>query len=178
MAGCLQLAFCPWHLPSSASEESGPLGIAHFFCTKNPNSSTVDLVGQLAGFPRASAVYLFHACTMGQIHQLGPQLHLFQNKVSIFHSSLSEALMTDEHLKVIELPFRHVALPLEIYRLALDLPAGRRQLRTLLFMRPEAAAKAKRDATPLRLISWLSYKLNPAPFHLGRDRRWQSLTDG
>ena len=38
--------------------------------------------------------------------------------------------------------------------LALDLPAGN-------FLRPEAAAKAKRDATPLRLISWLSYKLNP-----------------
>ena len=45
--------------------------------------------------------------------------------------------------------------------LALDLPAGEIQLRTLLFVRPEAAAKAKRDATPLRLISWLSYKLNP-----------------
>ena len=35
------------------------------------------------------------------------------------------------------------------------------RLRILLFLRPEAAAKAKRDATPLRLISWLSYKLNP-----------------
>ena len=34
-------------------------------------------------------------------------------------------------------------------------------LRVLLFIRPEAASKAKRDATPLRLISWLSYKLNP-----------------
>ena len=43
--------------------------------------------------------------------------------------------------------------------LALDLPAGKIPLRTLLFVRPEAAAKAKRDATPLRLISWLSYKL-------------------
>ena len=35
------------------------------------------------------------------------------------------------------------------------------QLSQLLFLRPEAAAEAKRDATPLRLISWLSYKLNP-----------------
>ena len=32
-------------------------------------------------------------------------------------------------------------------------------LRVLLFIRP--ASKARRDATPLRLISWLSYKLNP-----------------
>ena len=44
--------------------------------------------------------------------------------------------------------------------LALNLPHGRITLRVLLFIRPEAA-KAKRDATPLRLISWLSYKLNP-----------------
>ena len=53
------------------------------------------------------------------------------------------------------------SMPTLIGWLALDLPAGKIQLRTLLFMRPEAAAKAKRDATPLRLISWLSYKLNP-----------------
>ena len=46
------------------------------------------------------------------------------------------------------------------HSLALDLPNGTMQLSTLLFMRPEAVAKAKRDATPLRLISWLSYKLN------------------
>ena len=45
--------------------------------------------------------------------------------------------------------------------LALDLPHGRIALCILLFIRPEAASKAKRDATPLRLISWLSYKLNP-----------------
>ena len=45
--------------------------------------------------------------------------------------------------------------------LALNLPHGRIALRILLFIRPEAASKAKRDATPLRLISWLSYKLNP-----------------
>ncbi len=45
--------------------------------------------------------------------------------------------------------------------LGLDLPHGMMQLSTLLFLRPEAAAKAKRDATPLRLISWLSYNSNP-----------------
>ena len=45
--------------------------------------------------------------------------------------------------------------------LALNLPHGRIALCILLFIRPEAASKAKRDATPLRLISWLSYKLNP-----------------
>ena len=79
LAGCLQLVFCPWHLSSSASEERGPLSIAHFFCTKNLNTSTVDLVGQLADSPRASAVYLFHVCTPEQIHQLGLQRTKFQS---------------------------------------------------------------------------------------------------
>ena len=45
--------------------------------------------------------------------------------------------------------------------MALNLPHGSITLRVLLFIRPEAASKARRDATPLRLISWLSYKLNP-----------------
>ena len=45
--------------------------------------------------------------------------------------------------------------------MALNLPKGNIALRVLLFIRPEAASKAKRDATPLRIISWLSYKLNP-----------------
>ena len=45
--------------------------------------------------------------------------------------------------------------------MALNLPNGSIPLRVLLFIRPEAASKARRDATPLRLISWLSYKLNP-----------------
>ena len=45
--------------------------------------------------------------------------------------------------------------------LGLKLPGGILQLSQLLFLCPEAAASAKRDATPLRLISWLSYKLNP-----------------
>ena len=45
--------------------------------------------------------------------------------------------------------------------MALELPHGSYALRVLLFIRPEAASNATRDATPLRLISWLSYKLNP-----------------
>ena len=45
--------------------------------------------------------------------------------------------------------------------LGLDLPKGILQLSQLLFLRPEAASAAKRDETPLRLISWLNYKLDP-----------------
>ena len=35
-------------------------------------------------------------------------------------------------------------------------------LARFLFMNPEAASPAKRDATPLRLLSWLSFRLEPA----------------
>ena len=44
--------------------------------------------------------------------------------------------------------------------LGLNLPVGVLQLSQLLFLCPEAAA-AKRDETPLRLISWLNYQLDP-----------------
>ena len=116
LAGCLQLAFCPWHLRPPTTEEQGPLSVAHYFCTKNLSTSTVDLIGQFVDAPGPSAVHLFHVCTSEQIHQLGPKLHFFQHKVSLFHSSLSEATLTDEHLVELRLPFRQVELPLEIYR--------------------------------------------------------------
>ena len=62
------------------------------------------------------AVYVFHVCTAEQIHQLGVRLLPVQNKVSIFSSSLSEAPVSDEHLDFLELPFKNVTLPREIYR--------------------------------------------------------------
>ena len=46
--------------------------------------------------------------------------------------------------------------------LSLDLPAGWWDLARLLFMHPNVACAAKRDATPLRLLSWLSFRLEPA----------------
>ena len=48
-----------------------------------------------------------------------------------------------------------------VHWLGLNLPGGILQLSQLLFLCPEAAAAAKRDETPLRLISWLNYKLDP-----------------
>ena len=46
--------------------------------------------------------------------------------------------------------------------LSLDLPAGWWDLARLLFLHPNAASSVKRDATPLRLVSWLSFRLEPA----------------
>ena len=53
--------------------------------------------------------------------------------------------------------------------LSLDLPAGWWDLARLLFMHPDAASAAKRDATPLRLLSWLSFRLEPAVEELIED---------
>ena len=45
--------------------------------------------------------------------------------------------------------------------LSLNHTAGWWDLARFLFMNPEAASSAKRDATPLRLLSWLSFRLEP-----------------
>ena len=46
--------------------------------------------------------------------------------------------------------------------LTLNHAAGWWDLARFLFLHPEAASSAKRDATPLRLLSWLSFRLEPA----------------
>ena len=46
--------------------------------------------------------------------------------------------------------------------LSLNHAAGWWDLARFLFVNPEAASSAKRDATPLRLLSWLSFRLEPA----------------
>ena len=46
--------------------------------------------------------------------------------------------------------------------LSLDLPTGWWDLARFLFLHPNAASSIKRDATPLRLLSWLSFRLEPA----------------
>ena len=46
--------------------------------------------------------------------------------------------------------------------LSLNHTAGWWDLARFLFVNPEAASTAKRDATPLRLLSWLSFRLEPS----------------
>ena len=59
LAECLQLAFCPWHLAPSIAGEQGPLSVAHYLCTKNLGTSTIELVGQLTETTSASSFHLF-----------------------------------------------------------------------------------------------------------------------
>ena len=84
LAGCLQLAFCPWHVSLPAAEASGLLSFTHFFCIKNLSTSTVDLVGQLTNAPRASAVHLFHVCTV-----------LWSRSISWVHNSIFFSTKSD-----------------------------------------------------------------------------------
>ena len=46
--------------------------------------------------------------------------------------------------------------------LSVNHTAGWWDLARFLFVNPEAACSAKRDATPLRLLSWLSFRLEPS----------------
>ena len=46
--------------------------------------------------------------------------------------------------------------------LSLELPTGCWDIARFLFLYPDAASSTKRDATPLRLLSWLSFRLEPA----------------
>ena len=116
LADCLQLAFCPWHLAPSNAREQSPLSVAHFLCTKNTGTSTIELVGQLTDTTSASSFHLFHVCTSEQIHQLGLRSHLFQRTISLFHSSLSEAVMNEQSLLAMRQPFSHTELPPEFFR--------------------------------------------------------------
>ena len=116
LAKNLQLAFCPWHAPPTLLAEQEPLSVTQFLCTKNLSTSTIDLVGQIKDTPNPGSIYLFHVCTSEQIHQLGSHLLPFPRVISLFHSSLSEAILNDEHLSELSLPFRHTELPREIYR--------------------------------------------------------------
>ena len=98
------------------AKEQSSLSVAHYLCTKNLNTSTIDLVGQITETSSTSSLHLFHVCTSEQIHQLGPRSHLFQRTISLFHSSLSEAVLNDQRLSEVRQPFRHAELPLELFR--------------------------------------------------------------
>ena len=80
-------------------------------------------------------------------HQLD-QLQIRYTYVSIEGPAYKEHFGTKEH------NYSHW--------LSLNHTAGWWDLARFLFMNPEAASSAKRDATPLRLLSWLSFRLEPA----------------
>ena len=116
LANCTQLSVCPWHPPQDTSNGSLPLNVSHFICTKDSSTSIVELVGQSAEGPTDGVIQLFHVCTIEQCRDLGLYRQVAPRNVSLFHSSLSEAIMTEEHLKQFVSPFKHVELPHEIYR--------------------------------------------------------------
>ena len=103
--------------------------------------------------PATHALHLFHyeadqLCVWKPGHRQLDQLQIRFTYVS------TEGPAYKEHFGAREHSYSHW--------LSLDLPTGWWDLARFLFLHPNAASSIKRDATPLRLLSWLSFRLEPA----------------
>ena len=116
LTNCAQLPQCPWHAPQDTNEDRLPLSFSHFICTKDPSTSIVEFVGQLKEGPIDGIIQVFHVCTDEQLKDMSLYRHVTPSKVSLFHSSLSEANTTEDQFQQLIQPFQHVELPQETYR--------------------------------------------------------------
>ena len=116
LANCAQLPQCPWHAPQDTNEDRLPPSFSHFICTKDPSTSIVEFVGQLKEGPTDGIIQVFHVCTYEQSSDMSLYRHVTPSKVSLFHSSLSEANTTEDQFQQLVQPFQHVELPQETYR--------------------------------------------------------------
>ena len=116
LTNCAQLPQCPWHAPQDTNEDRLPLSFSHFICTKDPSTSIVEFVGQLKEGPTDGIIQVFHVCTNEQLSDMSLYRHVTPSKVSLFHSSLSEANTTEDQFQQLVQPFQHVELPQETYR--------------------------------------------------------------
>ena len=96
LTNCAQLPQCPWHAPQNTNEDRLPLSFSHFICTKDPSTSIVEFVGQLKEGPIDGIIQVFHVCTDEQLRDMSLYRHVTPSKVSLFHSSLSEANTTED----------------------------------------------------------------------------------
>ena len=116
LTNCAQLPLCPWHAPQDTNEDRLPPSFSHFICTKDPSTSIVEFVGQLKEGPTDGTIQVFHVCTNEQFSDMSLYRHVTPSKVSLFHSSLSEANTTEDQFQQLVQPFQHVELPQETYR--------------------------------------------------------------
>ena len=116
LTNCAQLPQCPWHAPQDTNEYRLPPSFSHFICTKDPSTSIVEFVGQLKEGPTDGIIQVFHVCTNEQFSDMSLYRHVTPSKVSLFHSSLSEANTTEDQFQQLVQPFQHVELPQETYR--------------------------------------------------------------
>ena len=116
LTNCAQLPQCPWHAPQDTNEDRLPPSFSHFICTKDPSKSIVEFVGQLKEGPTDGIIQVFHVCTNEQFSDMSLYRHVTPSKVSLFHSSLSEANTTEDQFQQLVQPFQHVELPQETYR--------------------------------------------------------------
>ena len=116
LTNCAQLPQCPWHAPQDTNEDRLPPSFSHFICSKDPSTSIVEFVGQLKEGPTDGIIQVFHVCTNEQFSDMSLYRHVTPSKVSLFHSSLSEANTTEDQFQQLVQPFQHVELPQETYR--------------------------------------------------------------
>ena len=116
LANCAQLPQCPWRAPQDTNEDRLPPSFSHFICTKDPSTSIVEFVGQLKEGPTDGIMQVFHVCTYEQSSDISLYRQVTSSKVSLFHSSLSEANTTEDQFQQLVQPFQHVELPQETYR--------------------------------------------------------------
>ena len=114
LTNCAQLPQCPWHAPQDTKEDRLPLSFSHFICTKDPSTSIVEFVGQLKEGPTDGIIQVFHVCTNEQLRDMSLHRHVTPSKVSLFHSSLSEANTTEDQFQQLVQPFQHVELPRDL----------------------------------------------------------------
>ena len=114
LTNCAQLPQCPWHAPQDTNEDRLPLSFSHFICTKDPSTSIVEFVGQLKEGPIDGIIQVFHVCTDEQLRDMSLYRHVTPSKVSLFHSSLSEANTTEDQFQQLIQPFQHVELPRDL----------------------------------------------------------------
>ena len=74
------------------------------------------MVGPLINSLTTGAIWILHVCTDEQLDQMRDQVQLVHSPSPIFMSTLSEALVSEEHLGSLVVPFRDVALPRDLFR--------------------------------------------------------------
>ena len=127
---------------------------------KIPNVVTCSMLGAIACPPQllttpppGHVLHLVHYAS-DKLCVWKPCRHQLEQLQINFTYVSCEGPLYSEHFGATEHNYSHW--------LTLKLPLGWWDIAQFLFLYPEAACSSKRDATPLRLLSWLSFRLEPA----------------
>ena len=111
-----QMSICPWHRTTGPGVEELDPSVCHFFCSSDPSTSVVTVVGHLEDTGDSFVFGMFHVCTDDQFNSLGVRLHRLSTPIEAFMSTLSENLISAENLSAIATPFQKAELPNDMYK--------------------------------------------------------------